>query len=163
MNVANSTCAITAPVTRPQPSSPHMRWLASLPHRDSVELDAVETAPREARRWLAKVLPEWSLSQFDTVAALVATEIVTNGVAATAGMRWPATRPPIRVWLCGGPSVVAVLAWDASPLVPVVREAGEGDESGRGLAIVAALSAGWGFYYPAEFCGKVTWAVIDTP
>jgi hypothetical protein len=79
------------------------------------------------------------------------------------GVRWPSASPPIRVWLCGGPSVVAVLAWDASVLAPVPREAVEDDESGRGLAIVAALSAGWGFYYPAEFCGKVTWAIITSP
>jgi hypothetical protein len=140
-----------------------MRWLESLPHHDSVQLDAVETAPREARRWLAKILPEWSLPQFETVAALIATEVVTNAVAATIQARWTTSRPPVRLWLCGGPSVVAVLAWDASMLAPMVREAGDDDESGRGLAIVAALSAGWGFYYPAEFRGKVTWAVINTP
>jgi hypothetical protein len=84
-------------------------------------------------------------------------------VVATTGVRWASARPPIRLWLCGGSAIVAVLTWDASVLAPVVREAGEDDESGRGLAIVAALSAEWGFYYPAEFAGKVTWAVIDTP
>jgi hypothetical protein len=63
-------------------------------------------------------------------------------------------RPPIRVWLCGGPSVVAVLAWDASVLPPVLREADEDDESGRGLAIVAALSAGWGFTTRRNFAER---------
>jgi hypothetical protein len=159
----NATANVTGSVTRPQPLSPDMEWLASLPHRDSVELDAVETAPRDARRWLAKVLPDWSLPQFETVAALIATELVTNAMVATREVRWTTARPPIRLWLCGGPAVLALLAWDASVLAPVLRGAGEGDESGRGLAIVAALSAEWGFYYPAEFRGKVTWAVIDCP
>jgi len=140
-----------------------MVWLASLPHRDSVELEAAETAPRDARRWLASLLPDWSLPQFETVAALIATELVTNAMIATMEVRWTTARPPIRLWLCGGPSVIAVLTWDASVLAPAVREAGEDDESGRGLAIVAALSAGWGFYYPAQFSGKVTWAIIDCP
>jgi hypothetical protein len=140
-----------------------MAWLASLPRRDSVELDALETAPRAGRRWLAKVLSDWSLTQFETATALIATELVTNAVVATNEVRWVSARPPIRVWLCGGPSVVAVLTWDASILAPVVRDAGDDDESGRGLAIVAALSAAWGFYYPAEFRGKVTWAIIDCP
>jgi hypothetical protein len=128
-----------------------------------VQLDATETAARLARRWLARLLPEWSLPQFEIAVALIATELVTNAVTATTGVRWTSPRPPIRVWLCGGSSVMAVLAWDASVLAPVIREADEDDESGRGLAIVAALSAQWGFYYPAEFCGKVTWALIDTP
>jgi hypothetical protein len=122
-----------------------------------------ETSARDARRWLAKVLPDWSLPQFETVAALIATELVTNAMVATREVRWTTARPPIRLWLCGGLSLIALLTWDASALGPVLREAGEGDETGRGLAIVAALSAGWGFYYPADYRGKVTWAVIDCP
>jgi hypothetical protein len=97
------------------------------------------------------------------VTALVATELVTNAVAATTKMRWTTGLPPVRVWLRGGPSVVAVLVWDAAVTMPAPQSARDDDESGRGLAIVAALSARWGFYYPAQFCGKVTWAVLDTP
>jgi hypothetical protein len=67
------------------------------------------------------------------------------------------------LWLCGGPSVVALLAWDATASAPVPRDAGPDDENGRGLAIVAGLSASWGFYYPASLGGKVTWAIIDSP
>jgi hypothetical protein len=70
---------------------------------------------------------------------------------------------PVRLWLRGGVAMVAVLAWDATLSVPVPRAAGGEEESGRGLAIVAALSADCGFYYPAHYPGKVTWAVIDTP
>jgi len=162
-NPVNASSSMSGSVTRPQPLSPDMAWIASLPHRESVELDAAETAPRDARRWLAKLLPDWSLPQFETVAALIATELVTNAMAATLEVRWTTGRPPIRLWLCGGPSAIALLTWDASVVAPVVREAGEDDESGRGLAIVGALSAGWGFYYPAEFRGKIIWAVIDRP
>jgi hypothetical protein len=140
-----------------------MEWLASLPHRDCLEMSAQDTAPRAARRLVARVLPQWSLPQFEVVTSLIATELVTNASAATRGVAWTAAVPPLRLWLCGGPSVVAVLAWDATVIAPVAREADEDDESGRGLAIVAALSADWGYYYPAEFGGKVTWAVIETP
>jgi hypothetical protein len=38
--------------------SPDLRRLDGLPYRDSLELDAAETAPKEARRWLARILPQ---------------------------------------------------------------------------------------------------------
>jgi anti-sigma regulatory factor (Ser/Thr protein kinase) len=160
---ANRTRALTAPVTHAQVSSPDMRWLAGLPHHDSIQLPADETAPRDARRRLAKVLLEWSLPQFETVAALIASELVTNAMLATREVQWAMAPPPIRLWLRGGPSVLAIAAWDAAIAAPVPRDAGDGDESGRGVAIIDALSAQWGFYYPAQFGGKVTWAVINTP
>jgi hypothetical protein len=53
--------------------------------------------------------------------------------------------------------------WDPVTTAPVPRAAGEADESGRGLAVVAELSAACGFYYAADPGGKVTWAVIGTP
>ena len=60
-------------------------------------------------------------------------------------------------------SLVALLAWDATVAAPTPRDAAEDEESGRGLAIVAGLSAACGYYYPANQAGKVTWALIDTP
>jgi hypothetical protein len=149
--------------TRLALSAPDMRWLATLPNRDWLELDADETAPYAARRRLAKLLPDWSLPQFETVAWLVASELVTNAVVATRGVQWAGARPPVQLWLHGGPSILAVLTWDAIATAPVPRDAGADDENGRGLAIVSRLSAGAGFYYPAQLGGKVTWAVIDTP
>ena len=109
------------------------------------------------------MLREWSLSQLGDVASLVASELITNSVAETGKVAWSERRPPVRVWLRGGPSILAILVWDAIVGPPVPRAAKDDDESGRGLAIIGDLSAGWGFYYPAEFGGKVTWAVIDTP
>jgi hypothetical protein len=140
-----------------------MQLLDGLPHRDSLELAADDTAPRNARRRIARVLPEWSLPQFEVVASLVASELLTNAVTATRGVPWTVAVPPVRLWLRGGVAVVAVLIWDATLSVPVPRAAGDEEESGRGLAIVAALSADCGFYYPVHYHGKVTWAVIDTP
>ncbi len=71
--------------------------------------------------------------------------------------------PPVRLWLRGGLLGVAILVWDAVVAAPVPRTAGEDDESGRGLGIVADLSAACGFYHAAEPGGKVTWAAITTP
>ena len=72
------------------------------------------------------------------------------------------TRPA--VGLRGGPGVLAIAAWDAALIAPVPHEATAEDESGRGLAIVATLSADCGFYYPQrQYGGKVTWSMIRTP
>jgi len=160
---ANSPLSLTTPVMRPQPSTPDMRLLGTLPHRDFLELGAEDTAPRTARRLIARTLPEWSLPHFETATSLVASELVTNAVVTTRGVQWAWAVPPVLLWLLGGPSVVALLTWDATVTAPVPRDAGDDDESGRGLAIVAGLSADCGFYYPANCVGKVTWAVIDTP
>ena len=54
--------------------------------------------------------------------------------------------------------------WDAVPGLPEPREAGDLDESGRGLLIVEQLSARCDCYLPpAPHVGKVTRALITTP
>lgn len=148
---------------RVQPSAPDMRWLESLPHRCSLAFDAHSTAPRAARKYLSRILPEWSLPEFQDTACLIATELITNSLQEIDKVSWPAQRPPIRLWLRGGPSVLLVSTWDAIAEPPAPRDAGDDDENGRGLAIVKSLSASWGFYFPANCGGKVTWAAIDTP
>jgi hypothetical protein len=137
--------------------------LESLPHHDFLELAANDTAPRDARRRIGKLLPQWSLSQYEVAASLIASELVTNAMVATISVSWQETVPPICLWLRAGPGIVAVLAWDAAVSAPARRDAADTDESGRGLAIIAALSAGSDYYYPPDIGGKVTWAVIDTP
>jgi hypothetical protein len=148
---------------RGTPSPPDFQLLNGLPCRHSLTLRADHCAPKAARGAIARILPEWSLAEFDVAASLIASELVTNSVVATCGMSWASAAPPVRVWLRGGPGLLAILAWDAVLTAPVPREATEDDESGRGLAIVTALSADRGFYYPERYGGKVTWAIVDTP
>ena len=162
MNASNSMRAMTASVMYAQPSSPHPEWLAVIPRRSRLELGAYENAPRTARGHIARVLEEWSLTEFSDVTALIASELITNSVLEIAKYPW-AVLPPVRFWLRGGPPGVAILVWDAIAAAPVPRVAGVDDESGRGLAIVAELSAACGFYPMAEPGGKVTWATITTP
>jgi hypothetical protein len=154
---------VTAPaVPPPLPQPPDSQWLAGLPLRDFLELGAFPTAPGSARGHVINMLREWGLSGFRDVAEMIISELVTNSVLATGGVRWNAEQPPVRMWMLGDSSLVVVLVWDAVAAVPVPREAGEADESGRGLAIVAALSARWGYYHPpGRLGGKVTWALID--
>jgi hypothetical protein len=108
------------------------------------------------------VVEEWSLPEFGDVAALVASELITNSLLETAKYDWTVL-PPVRLWLHGGPPGIALLVWDAIAAPPIPRSAAEDDESGRGLGIVASLSTACGFYHAAEPGGKVTWAAITIP
>ena len=49
-------------------------------------------------------------------------------------------RPPITLRLLADEKSLVIEAWDHSPLDLEPREAGDGDECGRGLAVVTALS-----------------------
>src|SRR4051794_22067936 len=145
-----------------QPSSPDPRFLTGLARRSRLELGAYETTPRTARGHIARMLEEWSLPEFRDVTALIATELITNAIQQTAKYTW-VVPPPVRLWLRGGPPGVALLVWDAIAAPPTPRAAGDNDETGRGLTIVAELSAACGFYRSADPPGKVTWSVITTP
>jgi hypothetical protein len=166
-----STRDLAAPVTRLQPRPPDLDWLNRLPQWDRLDLEAHDTAPKKARRRLMSNLEKWSLQRFETSAPFVLSEIVTNAVAATnvlfkayvAAGGAAVTVPEIVVWLGGGPSVVALLTWDASIAPPERRHAGDYDENGRGLMIIEDLSADYGYYYPDGFGGKITWAIINRP
>src|SRR6266567_3081009 len=54
-----------------------------------------------------------------------------------------------------------ILVWDASPLPPVPVDAGGDAENGRGLLLVQAISARWGWHFPQDIGGKVVWAQLQ--
>jgi hypothetical protein len=64
----------------------------------------------------------------------------------------------VRLWLARDQDSVIIRVWDASPHMPVRRDAGPDDEAGRGLLLVDALSTGWGAYQQDD--GKVVWVTI---
>ena len=51
-----------------------------------------------------------------------------------------------------------IWVWDASPLPPQPADADGDAEHGRGLMLVQALSTRWGWDFPQNLGGKVTWA-----
>jgi hypothetical protein len=140
--------------------SPYHRGPGSWLRRDYLELGALDTAPGSARGHVVNVLREWRLTELAEAAELVVSELVTNSVLATRAVGWPARQPPVRLWLLSDRASVLVHVWDAIPALPMPGDAGMDDESGRGLAIVAALSDAWDSYQDAVFGGKVTWALI---
>jgi hypothetical protein len=152
---------LASPVAHTHPSSPDFAGLERLPCHSTLELGSYRTTPGAARRWVAARLQEWSLEKFEDAATLITSELVTNSVAEVDKVEWAGSKPPVRLWLRGGPARLTVLTWDPIDAAPVLRATTLGDESGRGLFLVAQYSARWGYYGTEEFGGKVVWADID--
>jgi anti-sigma regulatory factor (Ser/Thr protein kinase) len=129
---------------------------AHWPYQSHLELGAINSAVPSARLHARLVLWEWGLpADIAESAELVVSELVTNALEhGLAGI--PAT---VRIWLSSDGGRVAIHVWDASPMPPVLKDAGAEADRGRGLMIVAALTADWGC--TAMDTGKVVWAVVD--
>jgi len=157
------TCE-SIPVVPPNPAMPGSGWLASWTHRDFLELGPYDTAPRAVRGLIRERLPVWGLGHLVEAAELVATELVTNSVAATCEFISDPRLPPVRVWLLGSAARVSIPVWDGVARAPVERAADDFDESGRGLFLVRQFSSEWNYWFPQDpFSGKVTWATIGQP
>ncbi len=131
-------------------------------HRTSfLELAPLPGAIPCARLHTVQVLHEWGLRELADDAALLVSELMTN--AADASIVLP-DRPPIALRLLASETSLVIEAWDQSPLDLEPHQADAGDECGRGLTVVAALSDRWG----CERTGhrrKVVWAelaLLDT-
>ena len=128
------------------------------PPRAVLDLGAVLTAPGCARAWIREILWEWGAAELADAAQLVAGELVTNSVDATAA----SAGAVIRLVLTLDQGELAILVRDDAPGRPVPAQPGDDDERGRGLLMVEQLSdrCGW---YPLESArpAKVTWAVIS--
>ncbi|WP_328954162.1 ATP-binding protein [Kitasatospora purpeofusca] len=119
-------------------------------------VDRAPAAVTGLRANAADVLQAWGLDRDGDqsfAVVLVLTELVTN-----AGRHG---RPRLglidtEMWLDGDRVVVTVM--DGTGEVPVARDAGSGDESGRGLRLISAYVEASG--YEPHRGGKRIWAVI---
>ncbi|WP_351234029.1 ATP-binding protein [Streptomyces sp. NPDC002133] len=107
-----------------------------------------------ARAFLAEQAKQWKLPDDTTdTAVLLVSELVANAC------RHARVPPGREVWtrceLRDGTLRVEVS--DASDVLPRPREAAPDDESGRGLALVAALADAWGAHPRACGFGKTVW------
>jgi anti-sigma regulatory factor (Ser/Thr protein kinase) len=117
----------------------------------SAEFSAERDAPRFARQFVAQALRGWGHddSLIDD-AQLLVTELATNSVVHA--------RAPFRVAARASEGGVRVSVCDASRVTPTLRNGGPMTVSGRGLRLVAALSARWGVEVVAD--GKTVWAEL---
>lgn len=129
--------------------------------RDFFELGALPGSVPCARYHVRHLLREWHLSQLSDDVELVVSELMSNAVVASQPLDWPF---PVRLWLYADQASVLVMVWDASFQAVQQLEPDNDAESGRGLQLVEAVCARWGWYRLNEAPGKVIWAFLgDEP
>lgn len=122
---------------------------------------AIKTAPGLARGHVRATLAEWSLGEVADDAQRIASELVTNAVNASAPVLARGCMLVIRVCLVTDGGVLTIECWDQAPGLPVLREVDELAETGRGLAIIDAITSGcWGCQPAVGQAGKCVWAEI---
>ena len=109
-----------------------------------------------ARSRVRAALGFHELDQYADDAAIITSELVTNAIqhiggdgTGTIGVTLERTHSP---------EAVTVIVSDSSPESPAMREVSADSELGRGLQIVAALSARWGWH--PEHGGKAIFAIL---
>ncbi|MEU0332073.1 SpoIIE family protein phosphatase [Streptomyces sp. NPDC006193] len=99
-------------------------------------LGGVEAAPR-ARAFASGVLTSWRFpAELQDLGVLATSELVANSLQHGT--------PPMRLRLRRTDRRLIVEVTDGDDHLPLRRRAGPGDESGRGIAIVATISSNWG-------------------
>jgi hypothetical protein len=97
------------------------------------------TAAAAARSQVRAAIYAWDVPVDESVAVLLTSEVVTNAIRHEAG-------ESVLLVITGGHSELRVEVHDTSPAVPVLVDGLPDAETGRGLLLVASMSADWGFY-----------------
>jgi anti-sigma regulatory factor (Ser/Thr protein kinase) len=119
------------------------------------DLSAMPESARIARRFARAVLAQWGLPALVDDVDLVVSELITNALLHARSNRQGGIRLEL---LCRADSLVCRVS-DGSARPPAPGQAAETAESGRGLLLVQAVSASWGWSYEPH--GKVVWAEFD--
>ncbi len=114
-----------------------------------LELPAQPASARRARRFVGELLHEQGADSVSDVCVLLTSELVTNAVLYA--------QSDIEVSVHLSPDGVRVAVCDASSVPPVRRLVGTEATSGRGLALVEALSSAWGVDTSRNGAGKEVW------
>jgi anti-sigma regulatory factor (Ser/Thr protein kinase) len=127
------------------------------PLQSFLELGALPGAVPCARLHTRHVLREWGLTALRDDAELLVSELLTNAVHASRSMEWTF---PVRLRLLSDRAQVLIVVWDANPQPPVPTDAGEDDETGRGLILVEAISERWDWSATPDTGGKMVWCIV---
>lgn len=165
----------------PLPGLAEDAWLEALPSATagracqiaSCPLDPGATASGAARDFTRQILGSWGLLMLAEDAAVIVSELVTN--ALRHGIRAPDVAPlPHPPGPCGPvhDRVELILVRRPGEMVCAVTDPGAGHpvmaapdpcaEAGRGLHVIEALAAGWG-WTRLDACKKAVWATLCVP
>ncbi|MGR6998983.1 SpoIIE family protein phosphatase [Yinghuangia aomiensis] len=111
------------------------------------ELPADLAVVSHARQLVTRRLAAWGMDELAYATELVVSELVTNAIRYAGG--------PVNLRLLRDEILVCEVA-DPSNTQPRLRRARDTDEGGRGLFLVAQLTARWGSRYRTS--GKTIWA-----
>ncbi|MEU4098446.1 ATP-binding protein [Streptomyces sp. NPDC026673] len=121
-----------------------------------LRLPAQASSVGVARRQVRSALSRWDLAELADDAGLVVSELFTNAVLHS-GSEYVACL----LWTAGGKLHVEIVDEGRGAEGPLARTAADGDENGRGLALVAHLAEGWGVRPPAYGTGRAVWATLS--
>ena len=118
----------------------------------SLTLAADLSTISQARQFLRAALDEWAVDGYDMAAPQVLTELATNAALHA--------RSAYTVHLRLEPGALLVEVTDSSPVLPQQRHYGTGATTGRGIALVEALSDTWGVQ--SSPTGKTVWCRVSS-
>ena len=121
-------------------------------------LDPVPESAGRARRAVHALLAAWGLDHLADEVDVVVSELVTNALLHS-GEGPSGAEEAVRFDLALRAGRLTARVVDASPLPPRPEEAEDTAESGRGLILVEALAADWGWEDLPD--GKAVWAAFD--
>ncbi|MBD3144438.1 ATP-binding protein [Microbispora bryophytorum] len=133
---------------------------ASLPPPATCTFQGRAASAAAARDFTARTLCGWGVPGLVPDVQIVVSELVTNALRHVPGDS--ADAPPIRLRLVKHRFHIGCGVSDASERVPAVSPWNDLSESGRGLHLVEALTAAWGWILTRGGGGKVVWALFDT-
>jgi serine phosphatase RsbU (regulator of sigma subunit) len=122
-------------------------------NRHCLDLDARSDAARGGRQFVEHEAKALGADELLDDAVLVAAELLAN--ATQHGL------PPVMVCVDGHASLLRIEVHDASPRSPVRPAPSVSNMTGRGLALVEAVSARWGIDRDPVGGGKVIWAELE--
>ena len=144
-----------APSRAPVPGAPSTGGTPA--RRAYLEVGAHPGAVPDARRFVRHTLDMWRPRAVADDCELVASELVTNAVTASAGLPFAAL---VGLLIAADNHRLFVLVMDASTKPPARQPRDDGAPDGRGLQLVEALSDRWGWCAAPGQAGKITWAIL---
>jgi anti-sigma regulatory factor (Ser/Thr protein kinase) len=151
-----ATAARPDPAPAPLPARTGRQHPGPATPTHTLMLNPDDQAPGYARAATRTSLTLWGLAHLASDAQAVTSELVANAAAASRRAAPPGKDPaPILLWLTTQDGHLIIRVWDPDPTAPPrdPPEPGPGQESGRGLMLVDALTA-WRDCTPAPNGGK---------
>jgi serine/threonine-protein kinase RsbW len=124
----------------------------------SARLPVDPSSVAAARRLASYSFGQWQLIELIDEAHVVISELVTNAILASS-----AEAVMVRAFVSLYNAKVRIEVWDEGDGKPQVQPLSGDNDGGRGLVLVEALSAQWGWYTPAGLRGKFVWADLTLP